>query len=313
MDARLQTLVEHVREDPEFKRMADNVARFTQQGGDLRRGRPLSPRDVRGEQLGMAVALCMPEFKFSPHGQHAERLLRTTGQADIRWMFAEATRHSVPYLWNREMALLAKSMSLPRHVLGSDLFPHDAMYWTLDRELNLLNPSPGVRDATFQAWLVLRVPQAYVFCAFVEADIEGHENRTLGLAVEMVPMGSRYPDDFVGGLADDAVRFAAFLNSPFVRADPIRIAPTKKQRKRFGPRIGDPVALNVVTLRAEVREAVRVEKGDGPRWKQRWIVRGHYRAQWYPKSQSHRVIWVAPYLKGPEDAPIKQPLYAVVR
>jgi hypothetical protein len=109
------------------------------------------------------------------------------------------------------------------------------------------------------------------------------------------------------------LKMAAFLNSPFVAVNKVREPQPKKARRRYGPRIGDPVALNVIALRAEVREAVRVERGDGPQWKQRWLVRGHYRAQWYPSTQSHKVIWVAPYLKGPEDAPIKQPVYSVVR
>lgn len=42
-----------------------------------------------------------------------------------------------------------------------------------------------------------------------------------------------------------------------------------------------------------------------------WIVRGHWRNQYYPSlgpkedPQSHRQIWINPYMKGPEDKPIK--------
>ncbi len=34
-------------------------------------------------------------------------------------------------------------------------------------------------------------------------------------------------------------------------------------------------------------------------------------AQWYPSDGAHHVIWVAPYVKGPADAPIKTPVYKV--
>lgn len=32
-------------------------------------------------------------------------------------------------------------------------------------------------------------------------------------------------------------------------------------------------------------------------------VRGHWRNQWYPSIEEHRQVWIAPYIKGPEDAP----------
>jgi len=36
----------------------------------------------------------------------------------------------------------------------------------------------------------------------------------------------------------------------------------------------------------------------------RWVVRGHWRAQWYSASEEHRTVYIAPYLKGPEGAPL---------
>jgi hypothetical protein len=37
----------------------------------------------------------------------------------------------------------------------------------------------------------------------------------------------------------------------------------------------------------------------------RWMVRGHWRQQWYPSRQVHRPVWITPHLKGPEDKPIR--------
>lgn len=39
-------------------------------------------------------------------------------------------------------------------------------------------------------------------------------------------------------------------------------------------------------------------------WKQRWIVGGHWRAQWFPSLGIHRQIYINDYVKGPEDKPL---------
>lgn len=47
------------------------------------------------------------------------------------------------------------------------------------------------------------------------------------------------------------------------------------------------------------------QPGEGERsYAHRWVVRGHWRRQWYPSIQQHRPRWVAPFLKGPEGAPL---------
>lgn len=308
--ASLELIRIRVSADPDFLRAADQYRRL--KGTTQTRLPALSPRTIRGEQLMNSLLPHHPEFRFAPYDDRARLFLDQAGDLGSRYIFSEGTYRAVPYLWRRDLVLLAKSMPLPRHVLAEDLFPHDTMYWSLDSELQIELASP-YRDGTVQAWLIVRTRSAYLFAAFVEqtnpSGIRGEV-----LSVQFVPMGARYPDDFAGGWAEDMLKLAAFLNSPFVNVERHRPVPiTKKARRRYGPRIGDPVSLNVVTLRAEVREAVRVEAGDGPRWKQRWLVRGHYRAQWYPSTRSHKVIWVAPYVKGPEDAPFKQPVYAVNR
>lgn len=46
-------------------------------------------------------------------------------------------------------------------------------------------------------------------------------------------------------------------------------------------------------------------------WKWQWVVRGHWRNQYYSTlgevgdPQAYRQIWIMPFMKGPEDAPIK--------
>lgn len=51
-------------------------------------------------------------------------------------------------------------------------------------------------------------------------------------------------------------------------------------------------------------------------WSCQWLVRGHWRQQWYAKAQRNQPIWITPYVKGPEDKPLRPPratVFAVVR
>jgi len=45
----------------------------------------------------------------------------------------------------------------------------------------------------------------------------------------------------------------------------------------------------------------------------RWIVSGHFRRQFYPSTNSHKLIFISPYIKGPDDAPMKEKSLASIR
>ena len=67
-------------------------------------------------------------------------------------------------------------------------------------------------------------------------------------------------------------------------------------------------SVHVVELRRDVRERLARPDNDGTLpsrdWRHHWWVSGHYRAQWMPSTQSHKVMWIAPYLKGALDKPL---------
>ena len=46
------------------------------------------------------------------------------------------------------------------------------------------------------------------------------------------------------------------------------------------------------------------ENVPGRVYRHSWVVRGHWRRQWYPSRGEHRPLWIAPHLAGPEDAPL---------
>lgn len=70
-------------------------------------------------------------------------------------------------------------------------------------------------------------------------------------------------------------------------------------RKRIPPRV------TVIKLR---RSNEGREHGESEvEWQHRWIVRGHWRWQACgPNYSERRRIWISPFIKGPEDAPLKQ-------
>jgi hypothetical protein len=69
-----------------------------------------------------------------------------------------------------------------------------------------------------------------------------------------------------------------------------------------------------VTLRRR-QTAESIEEGGGGDWSHRWMVRGHWRNQWYPSEQRHAPRYISAHIKGPESAPliIKQRRYEVIR
>lgn len=120
--------------------------------------------------------------------------------------------------------------------------------------------------------------------------------------------------------ADDEARFIAclweFLRSKILveRPEPL---PRAFRRRATGSLEAVPEFVRSIALRAkEYHYRERQDDQEERDWACRWLVRGHWRQQWYPSLQRHQPIFVRPYVKGPEDKPIRMPatpVFAVVR
>lgn len=78
--------------------------------------------------------------------------------------------------------------------------------------------------------------------------------------------------------------------------------PPRSIRRRHERAGLQPPEIRVIRLRRSHR---REETGESRRdWRHRWIVRGHWRNQWYPSIQAHRPKWIESYPKGPTEAPL---------
>lgn len=96
--------------------------------------------------------------------------------------------------------------------------------------------------------------------------------------------------------------FFAFIQQTVAQISCMR--PPRSFRRAF-QRLELPAPdLNIVELRKTIHQK---KEGDSEEvdWQYCWTVRGHWRKQWYPSDQVHRPLWINPYVKGPEDKPLK--------
>jgi hypothetical protein len=82
----------------------------------------------------------------------------------------------------------------------------------------------------------------------------------------------------------------------------------RPQPAALGSVSGPPPLAEVryIELRAVKRPANpgSGESGAGRVYRHSWIVRGHWRRQWYPSRGEHRPVWINPHVAGPDAAPL---------
>jgi len=144
------------------------------------------------------------------------------------------------------------------------------------------------------------------------------------------PFGMTISDGLYGnGLVDSAInervcadnpemarlgeRIARFWSATFVflqqRVFSISVDPADRHTRHRLERTGvnlDP-RVRVIHLRRKIGEP----SGEEPygetvhEWHWQWLVRGHWRNQYFPSQRRNRPVFVQPYVKGPKDKPLK--------
>ena len=107
--------------------------------------------------------------------------------------------------------------------------------------------------------------------------------------------------------------FFAFIRQECVT---IQNQPAARPIRRHLPKTytAEPI-IKVIQLRRR-STATNADESVSVDYSCRWLVRGHWRNQFYPGSKSHRPRYIQPYVKGPDDKPLKptkSSLFAVVR
>lgn len=96
-------------------------------------------------------------------------------------------------------------------------------------------------------------------------------------------------------------------------AEVSEVEPDRAARKRLRRAGREPASVRVIELR---RPKTTGGTGNSDReYHHAWVVRGHWRQQWFPKREVHRPVWIAPHIKGPEGAPLigGEKVYALKR
>lgn len=102
------------------------------------------------------------------------------------------------------------------------------------------------------------------------------------------------------------VSFLCFIQQKLCSRERIPL-PRSTRRRAARWQVPSP-DINVITLRRRVYPVNRPEGAGLPvDWSCRWIVRGHWRDQFYPSRGLHIPIFIESYIKGPDGKPIKKP------
>lgn len=232
-------------------------------------------------------------------------------------------RLAVPHLWNSDLFLSACSIRLPEHIVDIHL-PWPILWLTFDRKLKWF-PGLGFEHQVEDGKETLTGEDALECVGVLVMQgvgtlgayfIRGAMDQSTVIYPKKLKQGAKYPEE-VDPCWRALLSALSFMESPYILRT--SRAMNRGDRKRFN--LGSfeeqlpQNMLHFIDLRARgSEESVGKEEHEhGIDWKCRWIVRCHPRNQWYPSEEKHKIIWIAPYVKGPDDAPLKVSAYRVNR
>lgn len=265
---------------------------------------------------------------------------------------ASTIAQAIPYLWMDEMRVAAATQSaLPTHYVKDLHPPHNNMWWRWERVLPIGKPvsatdaltlpefAKGMKlvidpdyDGVFVLGFILMVIQDWGL-NLIEVGMDNtNQVPTVSLHLRILARGNlNYPDDFEPlGTSPRDVAFAAekktayeffakltgFINSPFITIHKTKLPRAAKRQldRAKAPDITrHQEGVNLVTLRRELVKGGQVSQGFGKTLTERFLISGYYKNHWWPVEKVHKLTWIAPYIRGPEDGPLRERGYKVVR
>ncbi len=288
---------------------------------------------ARGEQLVMALQLygsaIDPSLAILSAGLEGGPTAPAVRQLQLATQIWAAT----PYLWTDQIyRAIRSSPALPSHVVSRTILPFPLMYWSFETAYPLLDVGISTKTGALVAaeinWmLVVDQGDSFVVIHDQASSARDQAHTPLSIVGGKMPYGMQWPEDApdatrgMGTTAELVLRMLAFLNSPYV-AQTEEALPRALRRRQLHD-ITDPAlaerenkaTIHVVALRKRTPPTENTAEGEtaASTWQHQWWVTGHFRAQWYASTKSHKVVWIAPYLKGPTDKPVLDKVYAVKR
>jgi hypothetical protein len=228
---------------------------------------------------------------------------------------------ALPYLWANDVRLAVTEMAtnavspLPEHVLTTDILPAPGVWWTWETEWT--DPeNPGVYTQGLLLHPIVPAAKSHqALSALASTQIQlNADGQTVLRPGMLARFGACYPEDFPEGTAYELIaRFLAFLNSTYIpRDERLAARPARRWAERVG--IGEVFEPSVrFILLRRMTHLKGQAMGAGQTYSHRWLVSGHFRNQWFPSEETHKVIWIGPYMKGPEGTPLVPRVYRVSR
>ncbi len=268
---------------------------------------------ARGEQLFTTVTLARRAL-----GHHAQEIqvLNATGRTEcVVAHLAAVCALATPYLWSdRIVKLVLASPDLPAHIISPTILPFPYMYWSFETAYPIALGPDGGGEVN---WMLVYRHQADQFLVAFDLTIRGSGHRTIcGVPFQAGRFPDDYPDLYQNAVVVWILKMLAFLASPYIETTP-ELAPRPLRRRLI--KAADPLEaaqmVSVIRLRKRADHVQATQEGETSEhtWHHQWWVTGHFRAQWYASEKAHRVVWIAPYLKGPSDKPVLDKVYAVQR
>jgi len=259
--------------------------------------------------------------------------------ATVDRMAVSAIPKSQAFAWSADAstAVWMASRSVPNDAtFSSDLLP-DGMksaWWWFDKPLPIPSgetlPDDLINSTEICALLVFLSQDGWVTIEYRMTPSHGpapaaFSVRGLGATLADVETGPSY--DFRTGFHVAAPKERSINVGRFVLASSAwlrqRIAVTssghiERHRRRQLTREHDAVLtdVKVVQLRRSESPQGQAPAQDSVEWSCRWIVNGHWRNQYHPSTGKHELKYILPYVKGPEDKPLRvqtQTVYSVTR
>jgi hypothetical protein len=259
--------------------------------------------DVLSERLVMARLALEDEIKIQIGPEKMLDSEEAKQQRLTRLHIARSLMLSVPFLWKDKPRQIALDTKLPSHKLSSNIMPFNKVWFTYEGDI--CKKIDG-QETTLWGFLLSKDD------AFLNVSMFLKEERAK-IVCFAIPWNRSFSDD-EEVLA--ILKMLAFLNTPLTHVSSRKISrPLRRRMQRNGAKEHLNDEVQFVDLRVPVfdQDTHRKPTEDGPERDFRWIVRGHYRAQWYPSEEAHQLIWIDSHIKGPDGAPLKPRAYRIVQ
>jgi hypothetical protein len=312
-----------------------------------------SPWQAEGERLcaimqaGTVIQDGSDEPAFGWMVQDINEIKFEVAELQVAMVHLLSSSHCKNFLFRDEVIKTATAMPLPKHTINTDLLPMDSMFWVFETPYPI-NIEAGKYDdddsvTSLREALMAGVSSDKLNTKWIGADGKEYPSDTglidwlviwkgkdaINVAISVrgisntVNVMLRYEngqtyDDKTGLIPDFLFSMLAFINTPMIHKakeeNPRRVRKqmerTNKNTKQSLP---DGKQSSVVYLRRPQAKKVSGKPTEGKKRDFQWWVSGHYRSQWYSSTQTHKLIWIAPFLKGEEGMPVKDITYIVVR